>query len=158
LTIILAVSAVGFLFAAWFKIRSYPSAFALAAIIWLSLAGATVFLIISLTHQPYILVATLEGFERRGRDAIYEGKLSGTYVQLNVTESFYLTDVGRGEALPEKVGALELVTNTAVYGALSNHSIGDEVLILALGRNEAIGVVTSDHRLIMSNGTHDLVR
>ena len=77
LTIILAVTAVGFLFTAWFKIRTYPSAFALAAIIWLSLAGAVVFIIISLSHQPYILVATFEGLERRGRDSIYEGKLSG---------------------------------------------------------------------------------
>ena len=79
-------------------------------------------------------------------------------MQLNVTEAFYLTEEGRGEALPEKTGSLELVTNTAVYDALSNHSISDEVLILALGNTEAIGVVTSDHRLVMVNGTHELVR
>lgn len=158
LAIILAVTAVVFLFTAWFKIRSYPMVFALAAMIWLLLAGALVFITVSLTRQPYILVATLAGLEHRGNDRLLEGKPLGTYVQLIVTEAFYLAEGGREEALPEKTGALELVTNTAVFHALSTHSVGDDVVILALGGNEAIGVVTSDHRLIMANGTYDLVR
>jgi len=158
LSIILAVTAVIFLFAAWFKIRSYPLVFALAAVIWLLLAGVLVLVTVSLTRQPYILVATLAGLESRGKDRLLEGKPLGMHVQLIVTEAFYLAEAGRAEALPEKVGALELVTNGAVYQALSSHSVGDDVVILALGGNEAIGVVTADHRLIMANGTHDLVQ
>lgn len=158
LAIILAVTAVVFLLAAWFKIRSYPLVFAGTAVIWLLLAGAFVFITVSLTRQPYILVATLAGLEHRGKDELLEGKPLGTSVQLLVTEAFYLAEAGREAALPEKIGALELVTNAAVYHALLTHSVGDDVVILALGSNEAMGVVTADHRLIMANGTHDLVR
>lgn len=158
LAIILAITAVVFLVAAWFKIHSYPLVFAVTAVIWLLLAGAFVFITVSLTRQPYILVATLAGLAHRGKDELLEGKPLGMFVQLLVTEAFYLAEGGRGEALPEKTGTLELVTNGAVYHALSTYSVGDDVMILALGGSEAIGVVTADHRLIMANGSHDLVR
>lgn len=154
LAIILAVSAAILLVAAFFKLRQYPTPFIIAALIWVLVAGALVVLTVALNSRPYILVATLAGLEQRGKGA---GLRAGTYLQLNVSEAFYLDEAGQGEALPEKMGELELVTNETVYQTLENYAIGDEAIIVALGTHEAIGVVTADHYLIMANGTHDLV-
>ena len=158
LVVILLVSAVVLVVTAVFKFRQYQTAFILAGIIWVSLAGAMVYLFLHLSNQPYILRATLVGLEQRNKNAVLDGKAAGTYVQLDVHEAFYLTEMGRGENSPEKTGKLAFVTNVAIYQAVSDYTIGDELVVLGLGHNEVIGIVTSDHRLIMANGTHELVR